>query len=116
MASSEVPELLEIVAYTDEQFYLETAEHVLNDVFGSTPYSKPHKIEIAKRWLTTLAKEHKNMICGSSKLMAIVATETDIEIIGKAVLDGLLSHLSPVPATFLAAHILRVGLRYYCSK
>ena len=115
MTSSALPSLHEMVSFTDEQFYLETADHVLSDMFGSTPHSKPHRIEIAKKWLVRLSNECNGKICNNHEIMAFVENESGLEILGKAIFDGLLSDLSPVPATFITAHVLRMGLRNFCS-
>lgn len=116
MSSNELPPLQELITLSDEQFYLKAADYLLSDTFGSGPFSGPHRMEIARKWLTKLLEETQSEICNSPKIMAFMDKESDLEILGKILLDGLLSTHSPVPATFLTAHVLRMGLRKFCSE
>ena len=114
--SSKIPQPLnELLILSDEQFNLEVSEYILSDTFGSGPISDPHRIEIAKKWLARLVAENKDSICSNSTIVALMNRESELEVLGKAVLDGLLSDTSPVPASFITAHILRMGIRTLCS-
>lgn len=108
--------LTEAIEWDDETLYDNVALFLLGDSMGMAPPTASYMRHLALHWLKRETARYKDLVCTSSKVKNFLDSESHIEVIGKAILDTLITQMAPVPALFLATYILRAGIRSLCNE
>ena len=106
---------MESLNWDDKTLYREVADYLLRDSMGMAPPSKSYRKHLALDWLKKQALKYQTYICELPSIRKFADNESPIEIIAKSILDALITQMAPIPATFLTAYIVRLGIGKFCS-